>query len=247
MSIYSLDGIILLSAHSETGENLQKAYNMAGVEIFSETWAKTFSVLGDSYSTFAGDVYPSTNRVWYDGTKNGVTNKDMTWYRLLAESTGMTLYRNASFSGSPICYDGWGEGTTDSNQSAFVSRYSDVGNADIIFVFGGTNDSWIGVPQGEYRYSDWTESDLESFRPALACLFYRLKTTFPESTVIFIKNTGLTSAIQNSISVIAAHYSVPVIELSDITKTDGHPTNVGMAQISTQVETYLRANNLIGA
>lgn len=243
--IYSKDGQALSRVYDRSGPPLAMAYNKDGELIFSEA-QKTFSVLGDSYSTFTGDVYPSTNRVWYDGTKNGVTNKDMTWYRLLAESTGMTLHRNASFSGSPICYDGWGEGTTDSNQSSFVARYDDVGDADLIFVFGGTNDSWIGVSQGEYKYSDWTETDLESFRPALACLFYRLKNAYPNSEIIFIKNTGLTSAIQSSISTITAHYSVPVIELSNITKTDGHPTNVGMSQISMQVEAYLRANTLIG-
>lgn len=236
--IYSKDGQSLSGACDISGDSLTAAYNRSGEVVFSGG-TKTFSVLGDSYSTFTGDVYPSTNKIWYDGTKNGVTNKDMTWYRLFEAATGIALDHNASFSGSPICYDGWDGGTEDAKTTCFYARRNDVGDSDYIFVFGGTNDSWIGVSIGEYKYSDWTEEDMVSFRPALARLLDALVGSHPDSDVIFIVNTGLTSAIKTSIETICEHYSVPMIVLSDITKESGHPTNAGMQQISSQVSAFI--------
>lgn len=236
--IYDKSGNQLHTVYVKDGSELPRAYNKFGQEIFSQR-PKTFSVLGDSYSTFSDDVYPSTNVVWYDGTKNGVTNKNMTWYRLFEAASGIVLERNASRSGSPICYDGWGTGTDDAKYTCFVARANDVGDSDIIFVFGGTNDSGIGVSVGEYKYSDWTESDMLSFRPALAKLLSILVSAHSNSSIIFIKNTGLGSSYSDSIDTICTHYSVPIIELSNITKTNGHPTAVGMEQISTQVKAYI--------
>lgn len=237
--IYSKDGQVLSEAYDVSGDSLQAAYDIDGVEVFDGH--KTFSVLGDSYSTFTGDVYPATNKVWYDGTKNGVTQASMTWYRLFEAATGITLDHNASYSGSPICYDGWDGGTEDAKTTCFYARRGDVADSDYIFVFGATNDSWIGVNAGEYKYSDWTEADMSSFRPALARLLDALVTAHPNSEIIFIINTGLTSEIKTSIDTICAHYSVPTITLSSITKESGHPTNVGMQQISTQVAAYISA------
>ena len=42
-----------------------------------------------------------------------------------------------------------------------------LGDPDIILVFGGTNDSWAGSPIGEYVWADWTDEQLYSFRPAM--------------------------------------------------------------------------------
>lgn len=239
--IYSKNGQPLSRVYDKSGNPLARAYNKSGELIFSEA-QKTFSVLGDSYSTFTDDVYPITNRVWYDGTKNGVTNRSMTWYRLFEAASGIVLEHNASFSGSPICYDGWGEGTEDAKTTCFYARRGDVADSDYIFVFGATNDSWIGVSMGEYKYSGWTEEDMKSFRPALARLLDALTTEHTYSEIIFIQNTGLTSAIQTSIGTICAHYSVPIITLANITKTDGHPTNVGMQQICDQVSAYIASH-----
>lgn len=110
-----------------------------------------------------------------------------------------------------------------------------------VFIFGGTNDSWIPVNVGAYKYSDWTETDKESFRPALACLIDSVKKMYKLSTVIFIKNTGLGSAFSESIDTICEHYDVQVIAISNIDKSDGHPTVTGMAQIANQVESALES------
>ena len=33
-------------------------------------------------------------------------------------------------------------------------------NIDTVFIFGGTNDSWLDeTPKGELRFSDWKEED----------------------------------------------------------------------------------------
>lgn len=245
MSIYQKNGHLLSGAYNVDGEEALSAYNLVGETVFSQS-QKTFSVLGDSYSAYIGDVYPAGNAIWYNGTNNGVTNKDMMWYRLFENESGISLMHNASRSGSPICYDGWNDGTDDAKEYSFYTRANDVGDCDYIFVFGATNDSWIGVSLGEYKYAEWTESDMSSFRPAFARLLDTLKINHQDSVVFFVKNTGLTSAISSSIDVICEHYSIPVITLSDISKNEGHPTNTGMIQISEQLfeyfETWVDAN-----
>ena len=72
---------------------------------------KTFSVLGDSYSTFMGTMSPDTNYVWYDTAqvRRGGTDVDAAaqmWWSLLADSLGMKMVQNNSFSGSTIGYHG---------------------------------------------------------------------------------------------------------------------------------------------
>ena len=201
----------------------------------------TFSILGDSYSTYDGYTNLKEGyRAWYP-TNGNLTSVDQTWWKLFEAQSGLELAVNESFSGTCICYDGYGTGTDDQrdNNESFLKRMSFLEYPQYVFIFGGTNDSWIPVNVGTYKYSDWTETDKESFRPALACLIDSVKKMYKLSTVIFIKNTGLGSSFSESIDTICEHYDVQVIALSSIDKSDGHPTVTGMAQIANQVESAL--------
>lgn len=66
--------------------------------------AKTFSILGDSISTFDGwnppgfDVFYSDERL----EKTGVTHVEQTWWHLLIDHFDGTLLKNGSFSGSLV-------------------------------------------------------------------------------------------------------------------------------------------------
>lgn len=241
--LYDINGQELSEAFDINGTSKSTLYDLEGnaIDRVPPVQKTTFSILGDSYSTFTGDFLPRNQTTgqsywtWYDGTKNGVTDKSMTWYRLFEQASGWELDVNASCSGSPVCYDGYGDGTTDASWYSFVNRALETGNSDYIFVFGATNDSSVGVSQGEYKYSDWTEEDMQTFRPALAKTLYTLKQNRPNSRIYFIQNTGLKSAIKTSITLICRQYNIPIIALENITKQSGHPTDVGMQQIASQV------------
>lgn len=206
----------------------------------------SISILGDSYSTFQGYLQPDTNAVWYvekpDLKKTDVTSVHQTWWHILAKEAGFRLCVNNSFSGATISYTGYKDKNgrpQDYTDRSFITRASNLGCPDIIFVFGGTNDSWAGAPIGDYKYSDWTRRDLFSFRPALACLFETLTDHYPHVKIYFLLNDGLKSEINESVKTICAHYGIGCVELAHIDKLSGHPSVKGMKQISDQVRKYL--------
>ena len=196
--------------------------------------AQKFSVLGDSSSTFKGAVFPDTNLVWYpEGGKNDVRKLSDTWVSKFAEKTGFSLDKNNSYSGSTICNTGYGK--ADYSARSFLARAGDLGNPDLILVFGATNDSWANSPIGEYKYLNFSKKDLYSFRPALACLCEKLKQTYKGKKIVLILNSELKDVINQSVTTIAKHYDLPVVVLHDIDKQRGHPSCQGMTDIATQV------------
>ena len=216
-------------------------------EISSENSNRTFSIIGDSYSTFKGYTYPESNMQWYptnDSTTQGynkgnVINVEETWWHIFAESSGFKLEQNNSYSGSAISYDGYGDGTSDGKASSFCKRVESIPDSDLIVIFGGTNDYFIGVSQGEYKYSDWTETDKETFRPALAYLLNYIKTNHPNSQIIFVLNTELSQEFNLSIETICNKYDVDLLKLSNIEKLNSHPTIEGMKSIALQLLNFL--------
>lgn len=201
---------------------------------------KSVSILGDSYSTYRGFLQPDTNHVWYENVKekckNDVTKVTETWWHLFIKENGYKLCVNNSFSGATICYTGYKkEPNRDHRNRSYVNRVPYLGNPDIILVFGGTNDSWAGSPIGEYKYADWTETDLWMFRPAMACMFSRLLEYYPNVEIYFILNNELKPSINESCKTICEYYNIPLIELQNIDKQRGHPSVLGMKQIAEQV------------
>lgn len=199
-----------------------------------------FSILGDSYSTFGGYVLPSTNPCWYNGTdggnvpkQNDVSRVEDTWWFLLAQNYGLRLDTNNSYSGSTVCHTGY-EGADFSDRS-FITRLHGLGRPDIVLVFGGTNDSWAGVPIGEYQYGAWSRQDLYAFRPAFCYLLHHLKELYPHARILTITNTGLSEEVTASMDSISRHYGIDNVRLHDIEKQAGHPSVAGMKAICDQV------------
>lgn len=210
--------------------------------VLEETPApKKVSILGDSYSTFEGWI-PEGYIAWYkpvpkEGRPTDVTEVGQTWWKILLEKEDYDLETNNSYSGSTICNTGY-EGKDYSDRS-FVNRAGMLGNPDLIIVFGGTNDSWAGVPTGEFVWSDWTEADLYSYRPATAFLIEELKTGYPEADLLFIINDDISDEIKESTAEICNHYNIPYVQLEGIEKMSGHPDQKGMVQIVDQIEKNL--------
>jgi lysophospholipase L1-like esterase len=200
---------------------------------------RSISILGDSYSTFKGYVVPDTNAVWYPQKpeNNDVQDiRQLWWYQLIREH-GYRLCQNNSFSGATICNTGYDK--EDYSDRSFCTRLWYLGDPDIILVFGGTNDSWAHSPIGDYQYGDWEKSDLYKFRPAIAYLLANLQNRYPGTEIYVIINTELGDDVTSSMKTVCDHYNVKYIELKDIEKQWGHPSQKGMKAIADQVAAAL--------
>lgn len=214
---------------------------------------KTFSILGDSYSTFKDYTDPLNNTQWYppsdsatQGSENDVEDVENTWWHLFANDYKSLLIQNNSYSGSCISYDSYGTGTVDGKNFSFVKRCENLKKAELIIIEGGTNDAWSNVPLGEYKYSNWVESDFETFRPACSYVLDYIKRNNIGAKIIFVLNNGLKSSITESIKNICNYYNVDVLELSNIKKNNNHPNIEGMKQIKEQLINFLTRSDFNG-
>ena len=202
---------------------------------------KTFSVLGDSYSTFEGYI-PEGNACWYfnnSDSENDVRNVEETWWYQFGQKNGYDLLLNESYSGSTICntgYDG-----ADYSDRAFTSRMFNVtaGNPDLIVIFGGTNDSWANAPIGELKFNDWTSTDMYSCLPACCFMLEYFTAVAKDSQIVFLINSELKKEVTEGITAACEHYGVQCLLLKDIDKIWGHPSIKGMTQISDQLSDFL--------
>lgn len=202
---------------------------------------KTFSILGDSYSTFEGYI-PEGNACWYFTTpqgENDVISVDQTWWYQFARDNSYELLLNESYSGSTICntgYDG-----ADYSDRAFIKRMFNVtaGNPDLIVVFGGTNDSWANAPIGDLKFDDWTSSDMYSCLPACCFMLDYLTASAADSKIVFVINSELKDEITTGIVQACEHYGVSSLLLSDVEKKWGHPSIKGMSRINEQLSAFV--------
>lgn len=199
---------------------------------------KKVSILGDSYSTFEGYVVPDTNLVWYkpvpkEGRPTDVTKPEQTWWQIFLDKNGYELERNNSYSGSTVCNTGYGG--RDYTDQSFVTRLTDLGDPDMILIFGGTNDSWADSPIGDYVWSGWTDQQLYSYRPATAYMLSELRTLHPDAEIIVLINDQVKDVVKTSTAEICDHYGVEWVQLEDIEKMSDHPDAKGMQQIAEQL------------
>ena len=207
-----------------------------------------FSVLGDSFSSLVGTVDPDSNDVWDSYPEIGVTAPEQMWWHKVATEMDWVLDKNNSFSGSLIC------NLNASNYYgpySFIRRMDNLGNPDVIFVFGGTNDVWDGAEFGDFIYSDWTEEQLCEIRPAIAYLFDGLARLYPKAEVYFMIDMDLCSSgiddetkqvFIESVHRIANHYNVKFIDIYDIHKQWWHPDARGHEGIARQVLEVLESD-----
>lgn len=205
------------------------------------------SILGDSYSSYEGWL-PAGYHTWYfDGQSELTTDVNdvrQTWWWQLCQEEEMVLLRNSSYSGSTICNTGYDDNAAE---FSFITRMKeDLGEKnvlnskpDILFVFGGTNDSWAGSPVGEVKYADWTKEELYSFAPAFCYMMDYLTKWNPGTKIYHITNMETTPAIQMVIAEACEHYGIENIILEPLDLQNGHPTRKGMRQIKNQVVQYL--------
>ncbi|MCH5238890.1 MAG: hypothetical protein J1F38_01580 [Muribaculaceae bacterium] len=187
------------------------------------------SILGDSYSTYEG-WNPKGQAIWYDkNLRNDVDTVAQTWWYQLIEDNGLELELNNSYSGSTICNTGYNG--ADYTDRSFLTRSRLLGdNPDIIYVFGGTNDSWAGAPIGNAD-----EKDMYKVKPATYAMFKNIKEAYPEALCVAIINSELSNEVVGSIVEACEKENIPYVKLVNIDKQNGHPSINGMKQISRQV------------
>lgn len=197
-------------------------------------------IIGDSYSTYEGYI-PEGYSCYYrtDRTEPPIIiGVEKTWWHIFEKENDLNIVINDSFSGSTVC-NTVRESLTVA--SSFISRIDKYiaedffakNNIRTLFIFGGTNDSWIDAPVGNLQYSGWTAETLKCVLPAFCYLVDRAKTVVED--IIVIINSELKQEITDGFAEACKKNGVRYLCLKEIDKVNGHPTELGMKQIAQQV------------
>ena len=203
------------------------------------------SILGDSYSTFEGEI-PEGNDIWYTKppkTKGGIDSPEKTWWKQVINRLDAQLLINESWSGATISSTGYGK--ADFSNRSFVTRAVNLNkDSNLILVCGGLNDTWAGSPLGEMKWSDWTDEDLKCTRPSICKMFSILKERHPKAKILFIIPEQVRKEIKDSIAEAAQKYGAETTILHSIELSAGHPTANGMKSFADQVIDALSKMNI---
>lgn len=201
-------------------------------------------IFGDSYSTYEGHI-PQGYAVYYSGHRDAepdVSDVKNTWWGRLISETDSNLIQNNSWSGSTIGYTGYNNADC-SRSSSFIYRFEalykdgffDRNRIDTLFIFGGTNDSWSNAPLGEAKFQDITEQDLFCVLPAICYFTKRLQQLLSNTKIIIIGNCNIKPEITETMRLCCERFSLSYVQLADVDKINGHPTELGMKQICDQI------------
>ncbi len=210
------------------------------------------AVLGDSYSAYYGYIpegyscsYAIRGKDGENKWPNNVSSVQQMWWHRLTETGRYKLLVNCSYSGS--CFGYIYKGGSSKNSSSYVSRMKKYLNgqkkqADIIFVLGGTNDTWRSRPIGKLKYSKWTQKDLYKALPAFSYILHYLKKHNPKSRIIVLLNSKYTrKKLLKGMKRACEHYEIPYLPLSRISMQSRHPSKKGQEQIYRIVLQYLES------
>ena len=195
----------------------------------------SFSILGDSFSTYKGWI-PEGYATWYGDGDTNINGVEETWWHQLMREFEMTLLCNCSYSGSTVCTTGY-EGMEDSQ--AFVIRMKECfgeksaleRNPDVILVEGGINDTYAS-PAGELLYQGWTEEDLKKALPAYCYMLDYLKQYQKDARIICMISNIVSSKLRTGYVEACKHYHTeyllfPPKESDPKLLKDGHPNTEG--------------------
>ena len=151
-------------------------------------YGKTFSIIGDSRSSYSGTV-PSGNAVYYPKSTGAVlTSLSQMWWKRVADYFGMTLVVNDSYSGGYVAnYDGNNDAKTLSSDVS-IANLGDTA-PDMVLIFAGVND-WNGnaVQIGTYDGTQTFPTVNDKFREALAMMISKVQAKFTEADIWICTN-----------------------------------------------------------
>ena len=127
----------------------------------------------------------------------GTTSPDNIYHALLKKEAGLKIARNYGIGGTRFAIQkGTPERPKDNyvDINSFCERFDQMDDdADVVVVFGGTNDSWANAPLGEMMYKDWTTKDLYCVLPAIGYLLNLLKEIENKEISLLYINAGTRS------------------------------------------------------
>ena len=138
------------------------------------------SVLGDSLSTYEG-WQPPDYAVFYAGlnlARAKMSSVNDIWWMRLIRKLGGDFCANSAYSGSRVSGGEFPAACCQERISAL--RRSSI-DPELILVYIGFNDFGYGVPLKRKHF--W-KKDYSSFEDSYMLMLNRLKTTYPDSTVL---------------------------------------------------------------
>lgn len=222
---------------------------------------KTFSILGDSISTFAGisndasaNKTIANNEIFYKGNML-VRDANHTWWGIVKEKTGMELLVNNSWSGSCVSTNGQNLHSAGCGTRA-ENLHNNAGQSpDVIFIYLGTND-----------YANSVE--LNNFEQDYEIMVDKAKTQYPQSEIYCFTLLPSDRDFQNQDDIKVSCYNQKIREISqrqqtglvdleeDLSLNDHshravlttrrglHPSEGGMEQIALSVINVLASEHL---
>ena len=210
------------------------------------------SLLGDSITTYKGYTMYPANGQYPNGNYTDFTSVTQTyWYQLIYNKmSNAVLEANSAYTGTCV------QNTTSKGHPGygFLQRYVDLGNPDVIFINGGTNDAWsYSLPVGTLDFTKATEDlDTYQFAQAYDKLIRLIRAKYPKAKVFCIigdnvmdaGKTAYAKVIRDVCNQYGLHYAEVVFaDRTASTYDKVHPNVAGMKdmanQIWNQVKNYL--------
>ncbi len=197
-------------------------------------------IMGDSVSTFEGELCKQEYNSWYPGYDPNVTanpdiavsSKERTWWWMLVNNhmDSGVLDKNSSFSGSRVVSQNRTSNLTQSSvQCGFVDRAYDFADPDIIIIHGGSNDSANNQDLGDYDWGQAVDTSTKhwKYRNAYIQLIKRLQTRYEGVQIIIIVGEALKEEYAASTIAIAEHFGLPYVSFQGVEVehcSGAHPT-----------------------
>ena len=161
---------------------------------------KTFSIMGDSVSTYR-DKIPSGYATYYPHSGNNVNDWTETYWGMLVTKAGMKLLINNSWSGSYVSYNG----SNEASYMAGPARIDALGDTapDYMVILAGGNDCNNTVPIGEVtpdpvNLASVTAADASTYAQAYKIMLTRIKTKFPNTKLIILWYHNMSASPNNA-------------------------------------------------
>lgn len=141
---------------------------------------RTFSIYGDSISTFHG-WNPEGYSVFYDereATRHGLSSARDTWWLRVIETFDGELCVNNAYSGSRVTGLTFPAGSSEERIGQLAAK-----RPDVLLCYLGFNDFGYEVPVGR-RHGLFSKPDIRRFADAYPEMLARLKRALPETVIV---------------------------------------------------------------
>lgn len=199
----------------------------------------------------------------------GVSSKDKIYCNLLKDRLGLAEVRNYGDAGKRFAAQQQDDGSWSDHRNFYDLAKKMDPNADIVVVFGGTNDFGHGnAPLGSFG-----DRNTHSFYGACHVLMRYLTETYPDAVIVFMtplhrcqelgKYGGGEKTVESAplfdyvqaIRRTAEYYAIPVLDLYSMSGIQPnipvirekycpdrlHPNDAGHARIADRLEWFLRS------